>query len=207
MQAFPPSVEIAGQQGQQNPYGNALREVDADDFLKMMITELQNQDPLDPMDNRQILEQIGQIREIVSNDRLTETLEAAFLGQNLATASKMMGQWIVTLADDGESVLAAGRVDQVSIEDGVPKLHVGSSKIKLKDISVIQSEVDALKLAAAMDMIGQKIRAITDDTPSLASQEVVGNVDRVSFNNGLVKLHIEDHTIDPDNVLEILDGS
>ena len=206
MSTIPPNTGVLGQQGQQNPYGDVLREVDLGDFLDMMIAELQNQDPLNPMDNREILEQIGQIREIVANDRLTETLEAAFLGQNLATAGGMIGDWIVQLASDA-SVLAAGQVDRVSIEDGIPRLHVGNKALELKDLSQIQSETEGLKLAAAMSIIGRQIRAQTDPTPQQLSHEVTGTVDRVSLQHGAIKLHIGEYAIDPDNVLEIVSGT
>ena len=52
-----------------------LRDLDLNEFLQLMITELQNQDPLDPMDNSEILQQITQIREISATDSLQETLE------------------------------------------------------------------------------------------------------------------------------------
>ena len=45
-----------------------------------MITELQNQDPLNPMDNTQMLEQINQIRQIGATDKLTSTLDSVLLG-------------------------------------------------------------------------------------------------------------------------------
>ena len=45
------------------PSGKAtdLKTVDTNQFLTLMITELQNQDPLNPMDNTQMLQQISQI--------------------------------------------------------------------------------------------------------------------------------------------------
>jgi flagellar basal-body rod modification protein FlgD len=146
---------IQGQTGGQNPYGNAMENLSMDEFLKMMIAELQNQDPLEPMDNTQILQQIGQIREITSNDKLTDTLDAAFLGQNLATANNLMGQWLVAMSDDNSQVLAAGQVSQVSIENGIPRLHVGNKTLDLDDISQIQSVQDAEALTEAMEMVNK----------------------------------------------------
>ncbi len=203
MNTTPLTSAAVARQAQQNPYGDALQEVDVGDFLQMMIAELKNQDPLNPMDNQQILEQIGQIREIVANDQLTETLKAAFLAQNLATAGSMMGQWIAQLADDG-SVLVAGQVDRVSVQDGIPALHVAGKAVELNNISYIQSESEGQYLAAAVSLVGKKIRAITDETPTQPGREVTGRVDRVSIVGGRVKLHVEDHTIDLENVEEVL---
>ena len=38
------------------------------DFIKMLIAELQNQDPTQPVDNSQILQQVSQIDNIVTNE-------------------------------------------------------------------------------------------------------------------------------------------
>jgi flagellar basal-body rod modification protein FlgD len=203
METLPPSPGVLGQQGTQNPYGDALRDVGVEEFLDMMIAELQNQDPLNPMDNQQIVEQIGQIREILSNDRLTETLDSVFLGQNLATAGGMIGDWIVHLADD-DTVRVAGQVDRVAIEEGIPKIYVGDEAVQLKNISLIQSETEGQQLAVVMGLIGMKIRGMTDGSLQELSREVTGWVDRVSMHGNQVKLHIGEDTIDPDNVLEII---
>ena len=49
-------------------------------FLKLMITELQQQDPLNPMDNKDMLNQIAQIRAVGASDQLTKTLNSVLLG-------------------------------------------------------------------------------------------------------------------------------
>src|SRR6476619_6266517 len=73
---------------------DALRGLDMDQFLKLMIAELQNQDPLKPMENSEILQQISQIRDIGATDKMTSTLDAVLLEQNLSAASAMIGKQI-----------------------------------------------------------------------------------------------------------------
>jgi flagellar basal-body rod modification protein FlgD len=136
---LPATMGITGTQGQQNPTAHdAIQDVDLDEFLKLLITELQNQDPMDPMENSEILQQLSQIREVESNLRLTDTLESLHLGQNLATASSMIGRSIIAVTDEG--LLVAGSVDAVSIEDGAPKLSVGEHVVDLKNVSQIFDE-------------------------------------------------------------------
>jgi flagellar basal-body rod modification protein FlgD len=132
-------VGVLGQQGAQNPTGHdAFQEVNLDDFLKLLLTELQNQDPLDPMDNSQILEQMSQIREIESNTRLTDTLEAVLLGQALSTASSLIGRYVEALTNDGERI--AGRVERVAIVDGKPAVRIDGHDVQLENISEILAE-------------------------------------------------------------------
>jgi len=106
------------------PFGehNTLNNLNLDSFLKLMITELQNQDPLNPMDNSEMLAQINQIREIGATDKLTSTLDSVLLGQNLSSATGLMGADIIAVSDDGEPV--SGIVDRVTVDDNTPKLHV-----------------------------------------------------------------------------------
>ncbi|OHB67129.1 MAG: hypothetical protein A2V70_11925 [Planctomycetes bacterium RBG_13_63_9] len=133
------AIGAIGQQGQQNPTGHdVFEDLDLDAFIKLLVVELSNQDPMEPMDNSQILQQISQIREITSNDRLSETLESVKLGQNMATAAGLIGQTIIALSNNAERVI--GQVDRVSIEYGVPKLHVGEYAIDMRNVAGILAD-------------------------------------------------------------------
>lgn len=125
----------SGTNSAKNP-NDALRGLDMDEFLKLMIAELQNQDPLSPMENSQILQQISQIREIGATSQLSDTLDSVLLGQNLSSASSMIGKLVEGLTDKGDSV--TGVVERVSVAGGVTKLHIGQETIGLKNIREIK---------------------------------------------------------------------
>ncbi len=134
------STTISGIQSQQSTEvpgaSGGLADLDLDAFLSLLITELQNQDPLNPMENTEILQQVSQIREIQTNMSMTETFESVTLAQNTATAARLLGQTVKALDDQAEEV--TGRVDRVTISDGEsPKLHVGEHVISLKNVSEI----------------------------------------------------------------------
>lgn len=213
------SIGAIGQQGQQNPTGHdAFGEIDLNDFIKLMVTELQNQDPLDPMDNAQILQQMSQIRSIKSNDRLTDTLEAVFLAQNVSTGSGMIGDWVMWLDKEGDAenvVKLIGEVDRVVVENGVPKLGVGNSEIPLTGDRKLQvlSESLGTEIQQTMKMIGEKIKATTTATAQSPSREVTGRVYQISLENGdpaRPKLHIRNdvtdqlYVIDSGALIEVL---
>ena len=134
----PNAISASGLQAQQAPDHDAYSELNLDDFLQLFITELSNQDPLNPMDNQAIVEQMSQIQEIESNKRLTETLATVLLGQSMSTASALIDRTITGLAEDGERI--TGRVDRVSVTDGKPKLHVGEQTVELTNVSEIAAE-------------------------------------------------------------------
>jgi len=129
---------VQGQQGAQAPNHDAFQDLNLDTFIKLLVTELQNQDPMSPMDNAQILQQVSQIRAIESNTRLTSTLEAVLLGQNVSTASSLLGRTISGL-DDGSNPVT-GKVDKVSVAEGKATLHVGDKTVSLKNVGEIFPE-------------------------------------------------------------------
>jgi flagellar basal-body rod modification protein FlgD len=117
-----------------DPYAS----LNTESFMKLLVTEMQSQDPMDPMKNQDILQQLSQIRSITASDALTTTLQSVLLGQNVSTASSMIGRTISGLSDDAEQV--SGRVDGVTITGGQAKLHVGDSTVSLNNVSEIQPD-------------------------------------------------------------------
>jgi len=117
-----PNINNAQANNQSSSSASALNDVNVDDFLQLMITELQNQDPLNPLDNADLLAQISQIRSVGATEQLTETLGAVLLGQNISSATNLIGAQIEAITDDGQRV--NGVVDRVSIANGEPKLHL-----------------------------------------------------------------------------------
>ncbi|HEX3600684.1 MAG TPA: flagellar hook capping FlgD N-terminal domain-containing protein [Lacipirellulaceae bacterium] len=103
---------------------DAINNLDLGTFLTLMIKELQNQDPLNPMDNKDMLAQLSQIRSVGATDKLTSTLNSVLLGQNISSATNLIGANIAALSDDNQQV--SGTVDRVTIDNGQPKLHVAS---------------------------------------------------------------------------------
>ncbi len=101
---------------------SALNQVDLDDFLNLMIAELQNQDPLNPMENDELIAQISQIREVGATEQLTSTLNAVLLGQNITSATNLIGADVVALNDNGQRV--SGNVKVVTITDGQAMLDI-----------------------------------------------------------------------------------
>ena len=132
--------QAAGQIGNTT---DGYNELDINSFLKLLISELQNQDPLDPMENSEMVAQIGQIREIGATDQLTRTLSNLSSSQELVTASGLIGRQVNGLADDLSPV--DGVVDRITVETSDEnnsrsvKVHVGEKTMDIKNIREIQT--------------------------------------------------------------------
>ena len=105
------------------------------DFLKLMITQLQNQDPSQPLTNSDLFNQIGQLESIESSSRLNDTLQSLSLSQGLSNAGALIGKDIQGLDDNGAQ--ASGQVAGVVITDGSPKLIVGNQSVSLSNVQQI----------------------------------------------------------------------
>jgi flagellar basal-body rod modification protein FlgD len=109
-----------------------LDNVDINQFLQMMITELHNQDPLNPMQNSEIMQELGQMQQITASNKLTSTLDGIALGQSLSNATTLIGKQIDGLDDDGNPV--SGVVQKVSVLNNTPKLYVGAQVVSLDNV-------------------------------------------------------------------------
>ena len=66
----------------------------SEEFIRVIFTELTNQDPLEPSDTGALLDQLNSIRSIESDLQLTRQLEALVTENQLASASNMIGKFI-----------------------------------------------------------------------------------------------------------------
>ncbi|HEX4144399.1 MAG TPA: flagellar hook capping FlgD N-terminal domain-containing protein [Pirellulales bacterium] len=114
-----------------DPFAN----LNLNDFIQMMITELQNQDPTSPMSSGQMLQEITQMGQISTSEQLDTTLTGMETGQNLSNASSMIGMQVEGTDAAGNSV--SGTVGSVTIANGSPTLNVGSSTLTLDQITNI----------------------------------------------------------------------
>jgi len=114
-----------------------------DRFLKLLVTQLKNQDPLNPMDNAQITSQMAQISTVSGIDKLNATLQgmaASFSADQSLQATAMIGHSVLVpgtglqlqngTAQGGVSLPQAADKVVVSIVDGsglvVHKVDLGA---------------------------------------------------------------------------------
>ncbi len=81
-----------------------LNGMKAEDFLSIMVKELQQQDPFEPTSSKDLINQIGQVSSIQSNMELIQTLKDLSLNQKLSAASSLLGKLILGRSEDGDEV-------------------------------------------------------------------------------------------------------
>jgi flagellar basal-body rod modification protein FlgD len=88
----------------QSSVPSQFSKMSSEDFIKIIFTELSNQDPFQPNDSAALLEQLDSIRSIESDLKLTDQLESLVFENQLASASGMIGKFIGGLTPDNQRV-------------------------------------------------------------------------------------------------------
>lgn len=112
----------------------------SEDFLKMMIVQLQNQDPLNPTGNEELLNQISQMRALQTNIELSDVLTAANSQQQLTSAASLLGRFVegkITGADGTERTID-GIVQRAFVTGGKAFVATDSGELPLESIVDVQ---------------------------------------------------------------------
>lgn len=105
----------------------------SDQFMGIILKELTNQDPLQPSETKDLLEQLSTIRSIQSNADLVDQLGTLVGDNQWASAGTLIGRQVSGLADSGQRLTA--RVTGVSRSSDGPLLTLdGGQRLRLSRI-------------------------------------------------------------------------
>lgn len=102
--------------------GSGFSQLTSEEFVKIMFTELTNQDPLKPNDSNQLLQQMSSIRSIESDLELTRKLESIVTQSQLSTAGGLIGRTVSGLTYEGARV--QGVVKSISMTADGPVMNL-----------------------------------------------------------------------------------
>jgi len=115
----------------------------ADSFLKMLVAQMQNQDPLNPMDNAQITSQMAQINTVTGVAQLNTTVQG--LSSQFVQMQALQGASLV-----GRDVIVPG--NKMSIASGVGQggfeLTSAADAVKVEVLNAGGHVVDTVQLGA-----------------------------------------------------------
>ncbi len=100
--------------------GRSIGEISPEEFLQLLITQLQNQDPFEPVKNQELLQQMSAVRQLQSNIELQSTLEDITLQNQISSAGALIGKVVQGLNAGGDKI--GGVVTSVAVEAG--KVHL-----------------------------------------------------------------------------------
>lgn len=86
------------------PNVNRFQDMKSEDFIKIIFTELSNQDPFKPNDSAALLEQLNSIRSIESDIQLVDKLDSLVTQNQMASAGTLIGRYVTGLTDSAQRV-------------------------------------------------------------------------------------------------------
>ena len=177
-----------------------------DRFLKLLVTQMKNQDPLNPLDNAQVTTQLAQINTVTGIEKLNstvQTLSTSMLANQSVQGAAMIGRQVYATGSylnlaDGKATGAvnltqpADRV-YVSIADSagtiIRRMELGSAGIGVSGFQW-DGKTDAGTTAAAGQYVFQVVAA--SGNKSIPAEPVtLGKVDGVSLSSSGMKLNLQ----------------
>ena len=103
---------------------NPSSELGRDAFLKILVSQLQNQDPLSPMEDRDFVAQMAQFSTL-------EQMQNLNMGNNFGQATALIGKNILAGTNDASGMpqTLEGVVTSVFAREGVTYLEVGGYSV------------------------------------------------------------------------------
>jgi flagellar basal-body rod modification protein FlgD len=128
-------------------------QADTDKFMTLLVTQLKNQDPLNPLDNAQVTSQLAQLQTVTGVNKLNETLEtlkSSYQSSEAMQATSLIGHGV--LVEGNTLTLTGGKsvfgVDLATDADNVQV--VVTDPRTGKDVATIElgsAEAGAMPLA------------------------------------------------------------
>lgn len=114
---------------------NSLSGLSADDFVILLMAQLRNQNPLEPLQDKDLMAQFAQLNSLEALKQIKEDMEA-LLQVNLSNlASSLIGKQVTTTGTEGQVI--QGTVLGYEIRGGVYCVQVGEAWLPLRDINQV----------------------------------------------------------------------
>lgn len=168
-----------------------------DDFLKILITQLQNQDPTSPMDDKEFIAQMAQFSSLEQMQNLNTSMTNLISLQtqsNLISYGQFMGQEVnwskVETDEEGNSTTTSGvgKVSSIAYtEDSVVFTLEDGTQVTPANISSVSSNSSENNLVLASQLIGKTVSYSNENKEEMSSK-----VQSVSLKNGKILLTLDD---------------
>lgn len=107
------------------------------DYMNLLIVQLQNQNPLEPLDNNQMATQLAQLSQLQQLESMNENFADALATAELSYANSLLGKEVTFMpkTESGEAELTSGVVEQIyNNVEGEILLGIGNHALGLEDI-------------------------------------------------------------------------
>lgn len=112
-------------------------ELGKDQFMKILLTQLQNQDPMQPLQDKDFIAQMATFSSLEQTMNMATELHS--LSQSAALASSLIGkqvQWLGMTAS-GATETKTGIVDSIMMRNGDQYAVIGKDQVAIKELTSV----------------------------------------------------------------------
>lgn len=115
--------------------------IDQEDFIKLFLSQLQFQDPLEPVDNREFLAQLAQFSNLEQTRQTSQNTEGLLVMNSSAQALGLLNK---TVEIQGQGAATVGAVTAVKFTNSGPELTIQTTSgqvltsVRLSQISLVK---------------------------------------------------------------------
>ncbi len=118
-------------------------ELGKDDFLKLLTQQLKNQDPMNPMNDMEFINQMSSfssLEQMVNMNKSLDSFIKTFSNNSQTQAMMFLGTTVTAQTSEMDEAVT-GVVDMVGFKDGKPFLKVGDQAFNLEDVQLVSPTV------------------------------------------------------------------
>lgn len=167
--------------------------LEKEDFLNLLVTQLKNQDPLEPQSNQEFMTAMAQFNSV-------ETLASLDRNVQYSRAMSMIDKRVTVQLDSGEPV--SGKVEKAGMTDGKVVVYLDGKEYMLSDVKEIVFQDDS-RGAAGSDLVQAALLIGKEVLVGQENSRLIGIVEKVGLVGGSVMTYINGSPYDLGAVMEI----
>jgi len=116
-----------------------VKTLDQQDFLKLLVAQMTQQDPLNPKSDLEMIPQMVSFTQLEQSKSMQSDIAQLRAEQQLLRANSLLGRTVEI--QDGSGARVTGQVSAVQMEEGTPKLVVNGRRFDLGQLFSITPAV------------------------------------------------------------------
>jgi len=109
----------------------ANNKLNEDDFMLLLLAQLKTQDPLEPMNNQELMGQMTQLNSLASLKSIDESMKSMSFDQQVNYGATLIGKDVTWKTDEGSE---SGEVTDIIVENNKVYVQIGEKQVSIKDV-------------------------------------------------------------------------
>ena len=183
-------------------------ELDMETFMRLLTVQLVNQNPLEPMNDRDFFAQMAQLGQVQGMHKMQASLD-------MSQAGDLIGKTVTAVRPFTESgseydAMVTGRVEGMTVRNGeriiaIKEADGGIVEVKLeavRNVIVDDGIRDSIEMSQAVSLIGKTVTAVnpTQDPSNPDDDFITGIAERLTLTDGRQVIGIR---VSPDKIVDV----